>query len=377
MNKDRHSVIAGSLHNQNMGDHALAKAFVNQQTKNYQNLTILGSTNEDLVSIGETIIPPPPLAIGYRFWSGHKERVETMKKITAQMPEAKRDYIWLGGLLGSNVYHTKTRYQELNWASNFCDKFIYYFGDMHTGFNNSVPAKKLIDKINNSNSWIAVRSNEAANLFVESGLKSKIYVGIDAALYERCKNREIPFTRQQKDVGIVAIIPCTYQHEKYISIWRAAAVSAIKLGMKISWISLCDPEDMTLCEQLFQEFSEKYPHHPMEIISGIDGENKIAESSVCIATRYHGVIFSLAAGVPTIGLPYGDKIKRLLEFLNLGDWIADPNLKPQKELDWNFIVHEIIQAALAGKFQPDYSQLEAAIKVHQEALANLDLFIKN
>jgi sulfur carrier protein ThiS len=143
-----------------MGDHALAKAFVNQQEKNYQKLTILGDPNEDLLSIGETIIPPPPFAIGYRFWYGYKERVETMKKINTQMPDVTRDYIWLGGLLGSNVYHTKTRYQELNWALKFCDKFIYYFGDMHAGFNNSVPAKKLIDKINNSNSWIAVSVND-------------------------------------------------------------------------------------------------------------------------------------------------------------------------------------------------------------------------
>ena len=82
--KNRHAVIAGSLHIGNMGDHALAKAFVNQQKEAYQKLTILGEANQDLLSIGETIISPPPMAIGYRFWCGYKQRLEIRKKLMSK-----------------------------------------------------------------------------------------------------------------------------------------------------------------------------------------------------------------------------------------------------------------------------------------------------
>ena len=375
--KNLHAVITGGLHTGNIGDHALAKAFVNQQKDNYQKLTILGEAYQDLLSIGETIISPPPMAIGYRFWYGHKQRIETRKKINEEMPDAIRDYIWLGGLLGHSFHHTKLRYQELKWASSFSEKLIYYFGDVGLGFENVVGGKKLVTKINSLNSLIAVRSTEAADLLIDAGLSSKVFVGIDAALYERCIKSRIPFIRQEKEIGAVAIVVCQYRSEQFIDIWRAAAVSAIKLNMKVLWISLCDSEDLSLCKQLLQEFSEKYPNYPMEIVAGINGERKIAEASVCVATRFHGAIFGITSGVPTIGLPYGMKIQRLFEFLNLEDWIADPTLKTGNNTDWNSILHEMIQEALAGKFQPDYSQLESGIKAHKEALADLDLFIGN
>ncbi|MDH6060049.1 polysaccharide pyruvyl transferase family protein [Chrysosporum bergii ANA360D] len=371
-----HGIIAGSLNNANMGDHALVKAFINQERENYQKLTILGKANEDLLSLKESIISPPPLAIGYRFWYGYKQRLETQQKINEQIPDARRNYIWLGGLFGESFYHVKSRYQELKWASWFCNKLIYYFGDVHPGFQNLAVAKQLISRINNFPSWIGVRSTEAADLFINAGLTSKVFVGLDAALFQRCIQWGIPFIRQKKDVGAVAIVVCQYRSEIYIPVWRAAAVSAIRLGLKILWISLCDSQDMFICQQLFAEFSKTYPHHPMEIIYGVNGESKIAESSVCVATRFHGAIFSIASGVPTIALPYGAKLQRLFQFLKLDDWIVDPT-RASHNIDCNSILYEMIQVALKGNFQPDYSQLETGVKAHQLALENLSVFIKN
>ncbi|WP_413171761.1 hypothetical protein [Anabaena azotica] len=75
--KNLHAVIAGSLHTGNIGDNTLVKAFINQQRENYQKLTILGKANQDLLSLGEMIIYPPPMAIGYCFWYGYKREVST------------------------------------------------------------------------------------------------------------------------------------------------------------------------------------------------------------------------------------------------------------------------------------------------------------
>ncbi len=373
--KNRHVVIAGSLHTGNIGDHALVKAFINQQEKNYQKLSILGVANEDLLPLSHNIITPPKMAIGYNFWKGYRQRLNTRKIIQKLMPDARRHYIWVGGLLGANVYHTKFRYKELNWASSFCDKKIYYFGDVDSGFKETIEGRKIIEHFNHSDSWIAVRSKEAADVFIEAGLRSKVYVGIDSVLYERCKLRNIPFIRKQQNLEYLAIVVCNVHKERCIPIWRASALAAISLGMKIRWVSLCDSEDIYLCKQLFQEFSEYAPKHPMEIVEGIHGEAKIAEASVCVVTRYHGAIFSLTSGVPTIAVPYGEKVKRLFKLLNLEDWLADPMLKIQNDLYWNSIMHELIKAALERKWQPNYTPLKACVKAHEEALSELEYFI--
>lgn len=145
------------MHTGNIGDNTLVKTFINQQRENYQKITILGEANQDLLSIGERRISPPLMAIGYRFWHGHKQRVETRKKMM-QMPDIQPNYIWLGGFLGQNFYHRKLGYQELRWASLFCHILVYYFGDVTPGSQNLTAPKKLINKINNFNSWIVIIS---------------------------------------------------------------------------------------------------------------------------------------------------------------------------------------------------------------------------
>lgn len=115
----------------------------------------------------------------------------------------------------------------------------------------------------------------------------------------------------------------------------------------------------------------------MEIISAMNGETKIAEASVCVATRFHGAIFSITSDVPTIAVPYDVKVRRLFQFLNLGEWIADPTFEILNDDDWNSRLYGMIQAALKGRFQPDYSKLKAGMKTHQEALVDLSLFIRN
>jgi hypothetical protein len=373
----RHAVITGSLHNGNLGDYALLKAFVGQHKNTYKKLTLIGPDSQNLLDVEHTIFPQQPMAIGYRFWKGYKERTKTRRMIVQEMPDAMRHYIWLGGILGSNIYHNRGRYKELNWASSFCNTLIYYFGDVEPGFNSLTEATKLAKKMNRCNRWIAVRSNEAANLLVDAGLRSKINVGIDPALYDRCKRWGIPFTRYKKDANILAIVVCKSPEQKCLGIWKAAALSAIKLGIKIRWVSLCDSEDLGLCQQLFREFSDQHPNHPMDIVSGMNGESGIAEASICVSTRFHGTIFGLTAGVPTIAIPYGAKIKRLFEFLNLEDWVANPISNDQNNVDWNSIIHEMITSVIQGRWQPDYRRLNAGIKAHQKALYDLELSISD
>jgi hypothetical protein len=370
-----HAVIAGSFHDENMGDYALLKAFIEQHGNKYQNLSIIGLARHNLLDIEHTVFPQPLMAIGYRFWNGYQERIRTKKMIAQQIPDAIRHYIWMGGLLGSNLYHNRGRYKELKWASSFCNSFIYYFGDIEPGFNASPEAAKLIKRINHFNPWIAVRSNEAANLLVDAGFRSKINVGIDPALYARCQRWGVPFNRYQKDSGILAIVICQVHQQSCLSIWQAAAIAGISFGLKIRWISLCNTEDLALCQQLFREFSEQYPNYPMDIVSGLEGELGIAESSVCVATRFHGTIFGLTAGVPTIAIPYGAKIKRLFKLLNIEDWVVEPLLREQPYTHLNSRIGEKIKYAIQGKFRPDYTGLLSGIEAHQKALSELDLII--
>jgi polysaccharide pyruvyl transferase WcaK-like protein len=54
-----------------------------------------------------------------------------------------------------------------------------------------------------------------------------------------------------------------------------------------------------------------------ELITVIDG------SDVVVATRYHGILFGVFRGRPTIGICYQSKSRRLLEMAGLGDYAVD------------------------------------------------------
>jgi polysaccharide pyruvyl transferase WcaK-like protein len=54
-----------------------------------------------------------------------------------------------------------------------------------------------------------------------------------------------------------------------------------------------------------------------ELIAVIDG------SDVVVATRYHGILFGVFRGRPTIGICYQSKSRRLLEMAGLGDYAVD------------------------------------------------------
>jgi hypothetical protein len=229
----------------------------------------------------------------------------------------------------------------------------------------------LIKEIDAHDNWLAVRSQEAASLLVDAGLKSRVHVGVDAVLYDRCTSREIPFQRIRAASEILTIVVCGHLWEQSYPIYVAATQVAISLGLKICLVSLCDIQDLSICEQLAAEISCEHPSYPVEIISGWRAEALIGESAVCIATRFHGAIFSLSAGVPTIAVPYDLKVARLFKLLQLDEWIADPSLNP-KPLDfWHDQLKPMIKAGLCGKFQPDYQQLSVDLKAHHRALADL------
>ncbi len=371
MNK-YHALLAGSLSVGNMGDTALAKSFIAQHQPDYQTLTILGNSNSELVNVADYIVNPPLMAIGYRFWNGYFERRSSQKLICSLLPESEQHYVWLGGLLGKNIYHLKGRFEELKWSLNFCDKFIYYFGDIEQGFDKQPVAKQLVSKLDRSNAWIGVRSVEAAEILRAAGYKSPIHIGIDAAFYERCLNNHLPFVRQARDTGVVSIVVCNYHKDDFMKIWEITGLIAIKKGLKIAWTSLVDSEDLELCNELYQRFRNEYLHHPMEVVSGENGEQIIKESSICISTRLHGCIFGIAAGVPTIGLPYSDKISRLYQFLDIENWLVYP---AKDQLD--IIISVLIDLALNNEFVIDYHNLNVGMEIHAKSLDCLRSFIYN
>jgi polysaccharide pyruvyl transferase WcaK-like protein len=363
-----HALLTGSLSVGNMGDSALAKSFVSQHRSDYQTLTILGNPSSELVDVVDNIIDPPLMAIGRRFWNGYFERRSSRKMICSLLPESEQHYVWVGGLMSNNIYHLRGRLEELKWSLNFCNKFIYYFGDIEQRFGEQPISKQLASKLDRSNAWIGVRSVEAAEVLREAGYKSPIQIGIDAAFYARCMSNGLPFVRQERDTGIVSIVVCNYEKEHFIKLWEIAGSIAVKRGLRIAWTSLVDREDLELCNELYRKFRDEYPQHPMEVVSGKDGEQIIKKSSICISTRLHGCIFGITAGVPTIGLPYSDKISRLYRFLGIENWLVYPD---RDNLD------ELIDLALNNKFAIDYSSLNIGIENHTKSLESLRSFIKS
>jgi hypothetical protein len=368
------AILTGSLHAQNIGDFELVKSFLKQHEYHYRNeITILGFNPDKVLEFNNQypFIDPPKLAIGHRFYYGVLHRLEIKNQVLSCLPNSSRHYIWLGGLLSKVNPHMIGRYKELKWASQFSDKFIYYFGDVGTGFSRDMNSvKKLVRKIDSYDNWLAVRSTEAASLLVDAGLKSNIHVGIDAVLYDRCMSRGLPFKRIQTASETLTIIVCGYLWEQSYPIYIAAAQVAVALGLRIRLVSLCNLEDLPICEQLAEKISTEHPSYPIQIVSDGRSESLIAESAVCIATRFHGAIFALAAGVPTIAVPYDAKVERLFKLLQLDEWIADPKLNPQPSGFWHEKLKSMIKSGLADEFKPNYQELLLGITAHQAALAD-------
>ncbi len=350
--------MAGSLGKGNLGDEALLEAFLVAHRHRYESIIVLteecGGTASDVRQL-----EPPVLAAGRRFWRGTMDRRRKRHTIATHGGAGPVDYVWLGGLLGYIEPHLRARSRELKWAAGLRPRLVYYFGDADDRFPDTPHANRVITRMNRLPSWIGVRSPEAAESLKRAGLKGPVHVGVDPALYHRATHWGVPFVPGTPPMPAVAIVPCVAVTEP--AIWLAAAQTAVALNLPIRWVSLCDADDLELCQELSRAVEHSAPHHPQSIHGGANAESGIRGASVCVAGRYHGMIFGVSHGAATIPVPYGSKMTRLAHLLGLEDWIPHHDTA----------LDALLRAAVAGKWQLDYQALESALTGHKTALETL------
>jgi hypothetical protein len=362
------AVVAGSLGKGNLGDEALLRAFLRRHRPHYRSVIVLTDgevpAHEDV-----TRLPPPALALGRRFWFGATDRRRKRIAIHHASGGGPLEYVWLGGLLGHIAPHLQARWKELEWAASLNPRLIYYFGDADDRLNDTRYTRPLIDRMNSLESWIAVRSAEAAAALRDAGLGGEIHVGVDPVLYDRAVRWGTPFERRAPDAHAVAINPCGHPAAGGKPIWLDAARAAVAHSLPVRWISLCDPDDLDSCRALMEATAAGAPQHPQTLHSGSNAEEGLLDAAVCVAGRYHGMIFALTRGVPTIPVSYGPKMTRLARLLGLEHWVTgeEPDAHEGRTVPIGTLVNE----ALDGRWAMDEKALAAALAAHTRALETL------
>jgi hypothetical protein len=278
--------------------------------------------------------------------------------------------VWLGGLLAHIRPHNLARYKELLWATTVGSRFLYYFGDVGDGFNETPEACKLVGLLDRIDARLAVRSVEAATILKGAGLRTNVHVGLDPVLYDRVVRWGIPFRRRAAATETLAIVPCNCRPEFYEPVWIAAARAAIRLKLRLRWVSVCDPEDLPLCLRLAERVRAQYPDHPQDVCTGANAQEAIGAVACCVATRFHGAIFALSQGVPTLAVPYAQKIHRLFRLLHLDAFLVEPD-DSEAPGSLNERTEDAIRAALGGHASPDYAVLRHQADLHRAALISL------
>jgi len=350
----RHAVVAGSLGQGNAGDDAILQAFLDEHARDYASVIVLTHDPQPLQDPSITELRPPHIAVGKRFWRGMRERSTMRDRIESNAGGAPVDYVWLGGLLGRIAEHVEARRHELQWARSFADRFVYYFGDAEDELIEVGAAQRLAEVMNRGDAWIAVRSPEAATVLQAIGIQPPIAIGIDPALFDRAKKLGLPFRRTRATTNALAIIPCGPFEKAFRESWVAAARTANDRGYQIKWVSMCDPVDLNLCQSLQREC-------PGTVEPAANAERTLADAACVMATRYHGAIFGLSAGVPTIICPYSSKMRRLAKLLDLDRWVVNAHADSAK-------VPTLVDQVFAGEWRMDAEALARSVAGHAEAL---------
>jgi hypothetical protein len=365
-----HAIVSGSFGLGNLGDESLLETFLERHRVDYRSALVLSTGSSDGLARRDMTLPLPRFAIGWRFWWGISDRIQRRRLILARTKDGLREYVWLGGLLGQIPAHNLMRFKELIWASSVCSRFLYYFGDVGDGFAEMAVARKLVRLLDRVDARIAVRSEEAARILEEAGLRTKVHVGLDPVLYDRVVRWGVPFRRRAAASDAFAIIPCNHRPDFHQAAWLGAARAAIRLGMRLRWISFCDREDLPLCLGLAEQIQAEHPNYPQEVCGGDSAEQALSGSVCCLATRFHGAIFALSQGVPVLAVPYDHKLQRLFRLLRLQDWLIKPKqLETSRPFEAQML--ERLRRALEGHWRPDYAVLRTQADAHRQALVSL------
>jgi hypothetical protein len=358
----RCGVVSGALGQGNVGDDSLLGALLRLHAHDYSSLLYLSHGLHPSVDCAR--LPFPRLAYGRRFWRGWWHRRGVLSRIRA-WATGEIDYVWIGGLLG-NPGHAQGRHSELLWAGQFCRRFVYYFGDAGEEVSASSHYADVVRLLDSDRNFISVRSEEAATVLRRAGMKCPIHVGCDPVLYSLCQSAALPIRRPTGRAPVIAIIPTAAKVAAEGDLYFAAAESAHRHGLGVQWTPFAS-EDEHYCGELAHRLGLAHPSCRQELVPTDQSVATVRRATVCLTGRYHGMIYSFAAGVPTIALTWNDKLARLSRLLGLEDWAVNM-LDPATARDPLGRLAELVRRGVEGDYRPDYTALKSQLEAHRQVL---------
>ncbi len=91
------------------------------------------------------------------------------------------------------------------------------------------------------------------------------------------------------------------------------------------------------------------------------------DAAACVSARFHGVVVSLALGLPTIGVEYDPKVRNLLRLFGLDEWLA-PKADQADLGSFQARIEGMVRSSLDGCQKPDYREFSLRFQDHENAL---------
>ena len=288
--------IDGHFGHCNLGDEELRTSFLQEHRATFNDVITISGVSENCDD--DSFRVAPYYYQGWRYARG----LIAQWKFWHSLPQegsARRILVWMGGLLGESS-HIEIRSQSLAWALRYKWLPSYWFGDVELKAAESSALLNITNAWNQSDSWIAVRSNEAAQILKDAGLQRRIRVGIDPVLYRIWNHdRQLLNSNNQRN-RLAVIIPCQGNMKRMESIvfWSQITKRIRDRGMETRWGIFDSQWDRELVKEISRACGDSGKQLASETLSHENTLSEISKSSLCFSGRYHGAIFPLALNVP-------------------------------------------------------------------------------
>ena len=97
----------------------------------------------------------------------------------------------------------------------------------------------------------------------------------------------------------------------------------------------------------------------------------LAELDIVVATRYHGILLSLALQKPVLAIAYHDKSRDLMKWLGQGDYVIEGESFRVDELTDRFIALEEHSASISSSLREQMPKFKSAVKAQYDTVFNL------
>jgi len=361
--------IDGSLGKGNLGDNNLFHAFHCEHESDFGKKFLMRAeeTSDWVSNITKNWLPLPQLCGGWRSikFRGSRRRV---RDVWLQEAGANSVYLLLGGLLG-HLAHVDIRAQLLKMASSVDWKRCYYFGDIESFCEKSRPLQRVLDRLSGPDTWVSVRSEEAANLLTDRGYRQQVHIGIDPVLYQRTKCSPAPFVRSEPSNGAVALIPSDSVFRSPIAFewWVDVAKEVKASGREILWCIFDSQHDVNAAKAI--AIAAGFSEDEFEVQLRFEDQAIVCSERAfaCFTDRYHGAIFPMTRGVPTIARGWNDKIVRLFRLLGLEDWCMSSEARTPIQASQ---IRNWLREASSDSWAPNHNRFIAESERHTQSLLN-------